>query len=663
MRRLATTGVVAAMLFGAAPALAAPCDLNSYAGEINSATANQVITLPAGTCTGNITITNTAPFTLQGGAGGTTLEPTSLTSPIVSSSGAVSPTISGLTFTGADGAVALNLVDAAAVTLTGDKFTDDNSGPNSAGAVNITLTASTEPSTITDDVFSSDSGSVGGGLELSASGGQPLTISDDSFTGDSATNGGGGLLIYNFGTKSDEIAPVQVTGNTFGGSASGAGDTTEDQGGGASIYLATGQQLTLSGNKFIDNSIAGANTAEYSDDPREGAGLFLGTTGESYQVTQSDNAFTGNVISETETSPAPAKPVAAGGGGEWIAGLTVSSTADTYTDNRITVNDGNTPEGGGFGAIAAQGYAPTPDQPASFTGRDDYVAGNSVAVGGAGGGIYVGGPDLDCTSNCPGSSLTLDDSTVVDNSVAAGSGSEGGGIWGSPNDSLTVANSIVYGNTPAPNMWGFLPPSVQYSDACHEYGGADFTGSGDICENPLLNSNGTETSSSPTIGTGSVALVPAGLTTDLAGNARIEHRATCSAQSPLIVDMGAYQFPQFPLPCPAILPFRFLSSKLAEHHGATSVRVACGDLAACSGKLTITARHHRRRITLGSARIKLSAGREATIAAKLSAKALAKFGRARKLAVTLTASLKQGGTISLTLELTLPKPAKHKHKR
>src|ERR1700678_1441368 len=80
MRRLATIGVVAALLFGAARAWAARCDLNSYASEINSATANQVITLPAGTCTGNITITNTAPFTLQGGAGGTTLEPTSLRS-------------------------------------------------------------------------------------------------------------------------------------------------------------------------------------------------------------------------------------------------------------------------------------------------------------------------------------------------------------------------------------------------------------------------------------------------------------------------------------------------------------------------------------------------------------------------------------------------------
>ena len=96
-----------------------------------------------------------------------------------------------------------------------------------------------------------------------------------------------------------------------------------------------------------------------------------------------------------------------------------------------------------LGAIAAEGGGACRRPRRRFTGSDDLFLGNSTAAGGWGGAIYVGGPAADCVGTCPASSLTLLDSTVVANSVDPGAGSEGGAIWGSPNDSLTLENTIV----------------------------------------------------------------------------------------------------------------------------------------------------------------------------------------------------------------------------
>jgi hypothetical protein len=178
-----------------------------------------------------------------------------------------------------------------------------------------------------------------------------------------------------------------------------------------------------------------------------------------------------------------------------------------------------------------------------------------------GGAVYVCGPVGDCTGTCPGSSLTLDDSTLVGNSVDAGSGSEGGALWGSGNDTLALANSILYGNTPQPEIYGFGTLTLKYSDVCAETGGpAVPSGAGNICANPNLNADGTETENSPTVDAGSNALVPAGLTTDIAGNPRIvaNHLGCTSTPQPAVVDMGAFEAtfhgPAPPCPPPPFSP-------------------------------------------------------------------------------------------------------------
>ena len=575
MRTRIGVGVVLAVLVAlvAAPSALAETpvlcsDLPALFGTgAGAATAGGVYQLPPGVCKTNVLPTPTAnpnAFTLEGASAGgpTMLEPASTSLPIIEANGNVSFTLSGLTFTGANGATAL-AVDGSEtpVTLTGDTFTD-NLGE---GAV-LLLSLSVQPNVISANTFSGNtSAGIGAGLALQDSG--AYTITGNTFNANASTAvgsglGGGGLSILS--SPAAATGAVVISNNTFGGTAESAGNTDHGEGAGAFVALQHGQALTVTGNTFENNSIAGTNTAAGS---RLGAGLFIGLSSgaTSYNAVQSGNSFLDNTITETEVSPAPPQPLAAGGAGEWISGVSVQSTDDRFVGNRVAVNDGLPPEGGGLGVHASGIYTlvpPTPAQPAAFVGSNDLFSANSVAAGGWGGGAYVGGvvnASPDCTGTCPGSSLTLDDSTIVGNSVNAGTGSQGGAFWGTSLDTLALANSIVYGNTPQPEIYGFAAsPSLQYSDVCTEAGGpAVPSGAGDICANPALNADGTETVASPTVDAGSNALVPSGLTTDLAGNPRIlASRLTCGSAAPAVVDMGAFEatFHGPPPGCPLVVP-------------------------------------------------------------------------------------------------------------
>jgi hypothetical protein len=213
-----------------------------------------------------------------------------------------------------------------------------------------------------------------------------------------------------------------------------------------------------------------------------------------------------------------------------------------FDGNVISVSDGAPPQGGGLGVFGTNEVGP---QPGRFTGANDLFVGNSVASGGRGGAIYVGGPDYDCSSACPASSLALSNSTLYKNRATSG---EGGALWGSSNDSLVVTNSIlaVNGAGPAqPDVFGFSGPSVQFSDACGPPTlGGPLPGAGNICNVPALALDGTELANSPTVDAGSNALPAAGLAVDLAGNPRIlPGHLVCGFPDAAVVDMGAFEAP------------------------------------------------------------------------------------------------------------------------
>jgi hypothetical protein len=668
-------------LVTAPTALAAPLCPSSFATDINSAAAGSTVIAPAGTCGVNITVTNTNKFTIQAAPGGTTLIPATANTPIIQSSSNVAFTVSGISFTGMNGAAAMSIEAATpAVTLSGDMFTDNNGGAAGVGAVLIEANSPTEPTILQGNIFGAigaGNTSAGGGA-VYISGDIPLSVLDNHFIGNSAPGEnevGGGLTIATF--EDSATAAVNVSGNTFGGTAAGAGNSSNTAGGGAFIELAPGQPLTLDNNQFIDNAVTGSGAAHSA---RLGGGLVVTIEDDTttFPVTQAHNLFEGNVINATEASGETDLP--AGGAGEWLFGVTDHSTDDVFTGNRVAVNDGAPPEGGGLGVQGQTEESPTPPQPGVFVGTNDLFTGNTVAAGGWGGAIYSGFIEPYCFSSCPGSTVALEDSTVVGNSVDAGSGSEGGAIWGSPGDTLTATNSVIYGNSPTPEIFGYQSahPAFSYSDVCNESGGPAVSGQGLICANPDLNANGTETSSSPTVDAGANALVPAGVTTDLAGSPRIAaSRVSCSGPGPAIVDMGAFEatFTEVPS-CNAHVDIG--RGQLADKHGKAKLKLSCPDgYLYCKGTVTITTvkrfatgtkgKHGKagraKPLKLGTLKFQIGTGGSHTLTIKLSSAALAKLAKLGSvkilIAVTDEDAHRDHGSSSHKTTLKLPK-AKHK---
>lgn len=657
-------------------------------GALNSATTGEVLQLsgsPAGSpCQLSVTVTNQAAFTLESVPGTEqVLEPPTADDSIIQTQGSTVPqfTLDDLEFTGsATSAVEIGSNNGAAVTIKDDLFSSDGAfNDASGGGVDLYDggTSSADVTSIVGNTFADDLGYVGGGLFVQSD--EPAVISGNTFTGDSAEYGGGGLYAVAFGASSTN--PVTVSQNTFGGSAAADGNSAV-QGGGAMIALAASQPLTLSGNLFEHDTTSGASAdSGYPPTQADGGGLFLGNAdGDGpYPVTQSHNTFLDDDDAATQSSGRY------GGGGEWIQGLTVESTDDRFVDDEVSGGGGGTPGGGGLGAIAAAAEGSESALAAGFIGRNDLFSGNSTTVpGGWGGAIYIGFdvPGSPCTDTCPGSSLTLEDSTVVDNRVAAGTDSEGGAIWGDAYDTLAVKNSIIYGNTPLPEILGFsgTNPTFAYSDVCSEAGGPTVSGSGNICAAPKLNANGTETTASPTVDAGSNALVPAGLTTDLAGNPRIAaNRETCAGSSPARVDMGAFEATFKPAPtCSAKVTIG--SGELRDEKGKASVTLACPDgFEFCKGTVTLTtakairppkpkAKKHgktkkrgkAKKLKLGGASFTIDYAKTGSVHVKLSKTALSELAKLKDKSVKLVISVKstdaQKSTATSSADRTLKLP-------
>ncbi|MFZ5809752.1 MAG: beta strand repeat-containing protein [Chloroflexota bacterium] len=149
-------------------------------------------------------------------------------------------------------------------------------------------------------------------------------------------------------------------------------------------------------------------------------------------------------------------------------------------------------------------------------------------------------------SNALFSSLTLTNVTFNGNSAS----SQGGGVANASSD-LTLTNVILWGDS-APsgaeisNTGGYAPV-VTYSDIQGGYAGA-----GNIEADPLFvdaaSGNLRLQLTSPAIDAGNNAAVPAGVTTDLDGNARFVDVLSVpdtGSGTPPIVDMGAYEAMDF----------------------------------------------------------------------------------------------------------------------
>jgi hypothetical protein len=437
-----------------------------------------------GICVGHFSLPAATPLTLEGQSG----------------------TTSGISGNGSGqlGSLLGGTIDEPSATTTIENLTFENAvTPASADPSAFNLEVDQGALVLSNDTFTNNSDSD--------------TEQPPVFIGDACVGTGGSI----------SIAHSTFTGNTFSGA--------DRFYGGAGLMLELScptDAVTLSHNQITNN------TLDAISNDGLGAGLYIwGEANET--IVQNDNTFSGNSVVASGT------PEDYGGGGEWAQRLNVQSTGDSFNGNSLPGTTGsNWSWGGGFASVNCD-YGTLSASTSTFS--DDVVAANTItnsasdlSADAQGAGVYLG-----CSVDPDYNGLTINDSTITDNKVVPSASDAVAGIDGAGNDTLTLNNTIVYGDSGGSEVSGFTASgsslTASYSDLCN--GSSPYTGTGNICANPQL--GGTdgvqESASSPTLNAGSNALIPSGLTSDFFGNPRTNApTATCSVNTN--VDIGAAQY-------------------------------------------------------------------------------------------------------------------------
>ncbi len=377
----------------------------------------------------------------------------------------------------------------------------------------------------------------GGGMAIN---GSTATITNVTFSGNQALvsgsntlyAGGGGILSYDSNLTLTDVTFVDNSTDAYGGGLASFGNT-----------------VTLTRVNFQNNTgdVFGGGMLSLADD----------------SVTLTDVAFSGN------SSPGVPEhgPMLNGWGGGLL--IWVYPNVPTLTN---VVFSGNTARMGGGLAVMSPSVTLTN---VIFDGNSALGAqGESQEYHGVGGGMLFRG-DIGGYS---GGGLSLTNAVFINNSALAGADGDpsfGGGMWyrggtdsdstltnatfsgnsattggaivvalysANPNPSLTIQNSILWGNGDnaisadvAAEEASF---TVSYSDV---QGGWEGTGTDNINLDPLFvdvpDGDLHLQVGSPAIDAGDQTLLPAGIITDLDGNPRVAGGD---------VDMGAYEFQSIP---------------------------------------------------------------------------------------------------------------------
>ncbi len=436
--------------------------------------------------------------------------------------------------------------------LSGDLGTVGNNADNSYHVVVGSLTTATAVL----DGFTITAGNANGGSSSAYGGGMYNYSSSPSlinciFSGNSASSGGG---MYSVSSSAPALTDCTFTGNV----ASGTGDSN----GGGGLYNSYSSpsliNCTFSGNSASNTSSAGGGMYNYYHSSPTLA-----------NCTFSDNsAGYGGGMFNYESSPP-------------------SLTNCTFSGNSA----------GSFGGGMGNGSYSSP----SLTNCT--FSGNSAGIYGAG--MYNNNRSSPRLTNCTfsgnsagyggGMFNTYSSSPSLINCTFSGNWARyasGGAIYNSYSASPALTNCIIWGDGSSPIRNNSSTPIITYSDI---QGG--YTGTGNIDADPLFvrsPSPGPDTVwgtadddygdlrlriGSPCIDAGSNAAVPAGITTDLAGNPRFID--VPGVRDPgAIVDIGAYEY-TLPLAAAGsafLLNAAKPSVKISFNGDVSAITLSAGDL-------------------------------------------------------------------------------------
>ena len=356
----------------------------------------------------------------------------------------------------------------------------------------------------------------------------------DPETGDDA--GGLGIYVGINGTADITLQNSTITNNTIGECLTAVG--TPDGAGVFMYHLGSGATVTMRNNTISNNTALGGPGGVYFRSTVACTLIFDGNTlsdnasgrstvgvsggGVHIELETADFTFSNNKILNNRAIG----PWANGGGMD----LALGTGGSCEITNNVFAGNTAQQHGGGMLAFVVNGLT------RALVAGNLFAGNQAGAVDGSGGGLML---NADCNS------------TLVNNTFYGNSANDAGGLGyytENPGQTLTLANDVYQNNTPnALSNVGRGSLTATYSNI-QGGSGESWFGAGCIDADPLFfnasdppgvdNAYATVddglhlTASSPSMNTGSNGAVPGNLTTDIAGESRIQDTT---------VDMGAYE--------------------------------------------------------------------------------------------------------------------------
>jgi parallel beta-helix repeat protein len=477
-----------------------------------------------------------------------------------------SPTLTDCTFSGNSASYGGAMYNSSSSpTLTNCTFRGNSASYTGGGMYND----SSSP-TLTNCTFSGNSADYGGGMYNSSS---SPTLTDCAFSANSASGSGGAMDNY-------DSSPTLTNCTFSGNSATG-------------VTASGGAIFNGSSSPTLTNCTFSGNSASYS-----GGGMYnysANPTLTNCAFSANSASGSGGAMANVSSNPTLSNCTFSGNVGRQGGAVYDSFSNPTLTNCAFS---GNSASGSG-GAMANASSSPTLTS-CTFSG-------NSASDSGGGMNNSFSSPTLtNCTFSGNLASLSgggmrnaVSTVTLTSCTLSGNSASDYGGGMFNLTSSSTLVNCILWGNLASSGAQIFHSGGTTTATYCDIQGG--FPGTGNIDADPLFVRSlwagpdglfGTADddagdlrlrAGSPALDIGSNAAVPPGVTTDLAGNARIQNNT---------VDLGAYEGP-LSVPPPKVIyvdinasgadsgaswtdAFTSLSSALLAAIDGDTIRVADG---------------------------------------------------------------------------------------